>query len=52
MNRVWYFRRSLIAQHQAKVEEAIEQAKALKKAMKTGQMAADVCTHVDGFCQF
>ncbi|ELT92253.1 hypothetical protein CAPTEDRAFT_194612, partial [Capitella teleta] len=34
-------RRSLIAQHQAKVEEAIEQAKALRKALKTGQMAAN-----------
>jgi 2-keto-3-deoxy-galactonokinase len=38
-------RRSLIAQHQAKVEEAIEQAKALRKAMKSGQMAAKVTTN-------
>ena len=29
-----------MAQHQAKIEEAVEQAKALRKAMKTGKMAA------------
>ena len=28
-----------MAQHQAKVDEAIEQAKALAKAMRTGKMA-------------
>ena len=37
-------RRSLIAQHQAKIEEAVEQAKALRKAMKSGQIASDVST--------
>lgn len=31
--------RSLMAQHQAKVDEAIEQAKGLAKAMKTGKIA-------------
>ena len=30
-----------MAQHQAKVDEAIEQAKSLAKAMKTGKIAAD-----------
>jgi len=35
-------RRSLHTQHQAKVEEAVEQAKALRKAMKAGQVAAQV----------
>ncbi|XP_064638655.1 inositol 1,4,5-trisphosphate receptor type 3-like isoform X2 [Lineus longissimus] len=34
-------RRSLMAQHQAKLEEAIAQAKALRKAMKAGQMATE-----------
>lgn len=35
-------RRSLHTQHQAKVEEAVEQAKALQKAMKAGHVAAQV----------
>ena len=35
-------RRSLIAQHQAKVDEALEQARSLAKAMKTGKLAAEV----------
>ena len=39
---VHVLRRSLIAQHQAKLEEALEQARALQKAMKTGKMAASV----------
>ncbi|CAH1800283.1 unnamed protein product [Owenia fusiformis] len=33
-------KRSLMAQHQAKIDEAMEQAKALRKAMKSGQIAA------------
>ena len=32
-----------MAQHQAKVDEAVEQAKALRKAMRTGQLATQVC---------
>lgn len=35
-------RRFLISQHEAKIREAVEQAKALKKAMRTGRMAAQV----------
>ena len=31
-----------MAQHQSKVEEALEQAKALRKAMKSGKLAAEV----------
>ena len=31
------------ANHQQKVEEAIEQAKTLRKAMKAGDMATQVC---------
>ena len=38
----FFCRRSLHAQHQAKVEEAVEQAKALRKAMKAGHVAAQV----------
>lgn len=36
------FRRVLQAMHQAKIEETIAQAKALKKAMKNGEMATMV----------
>ena len=39
---IMLFRRSLMAQHQNKLEEAIKQAKALKKAMKSGKVAAKV----------
>ena len=37
-----FCRRLLHAMHQAKMEEAIQQAKALQKAMQTGQMATMV----------
>ena len=39
---VLFCRRSLRANHQQKVEEAIEQAKTLRKAMKAGDMATQV----------
>ena len=35
-------RRLLHAMHQAKVEEAVQQAKALRKAMETGKLAQTV----------
>lgn len=38
--------RSLAAQYMAKVDEAIEMAKALKKAMATAKIAAKVCTYM------
>ena len=40
--RLLFCRRSLRANHQQKVEEAIEQAKTLRKAMKAGDMATQV----------
>ena len=41
-------RRLLNAMHQAKIEDAIQQAKALKKAMETGQLATVVsCQCID-----
>lgn len=41
------FRRLLHAMHQAKMEEAMQQAKALQKAMQTGQMATIVSTKLN-----
>lgn len=40
-----FSRRLLMAQHQAKVEEAIAQAKALKRAMLHGHVATQVSIH-------
>ena len=43
-------RRSLQANHQQKVEEAVEQAKTLRKAVRDGHMATEV-RHTDmSFC--
>lgn len=43
-NKIFYFycRRFLISQYEAKIREAVEQAKALQKAMKAGRLAAQV----------
>lgn len=42
-DRVLTSRRALVAQHQAKIDEAIQQAKDLRKALKVGNLfAADL----------
>ncbi|XP_033730119.1 LOW QUALITY PROTEIN: inositol 1,4,5-trisphosphate receptor type 2-like [Pecten maximus] len=45
-------KRHLFAMHQARMEDAIQQAKALKIAMKTGQLATNEITKANNFGSF